>query len=125
MTTFKNNLPRFSRHLWLTLGTFVVFASTFAVYVWAEKEVDRINELRQHSLMLADELRQSSDDLTRMVRTYVVTGDPIYKQHYQEILDIQDGRKPRPVGYQNIYWDIVLGDDLRPQSPGLAVPLLS
>ncbi|MFZ1319446.1 MAG: diguanylate cyclase, partial [Candidatus Nitrotoga sp.] len=124
MTTFKNNLPRFSRHLWLTLGTFVVFAATFAVYVWAEKEVDRINELRQHSLMLADELRQSSDDLTRMVRTYVVTGDPIYKQHYQEILDIQDGRKPRPVGYQNIYWDIVLGDDLRPQSPGLAVPLL-
>ena len=77
MTTSKNNLPRFSRHLWLTLGMLVVFAATFAVYAWAEREIGRPNQLRQQSFLLADELRQSSDDLTRMVRTYVVTGDPI------------------------------------------------
>lgn len=124
MTIFKNNLPRFSNHLWVTLGMLVVFAITFAVYACAEKEIGRANELRQRSFLLADELRQSSDDLTRMVRTYVVIGDPIYKQHYQEILDIQDGRKPRPIDYHNIYWDIVLRDDQRPRPPGLAVPLL-
>lgn len=124
MTTSENILPRFSRHLWLTLGMLVVFVATFAVYAWAEREIGHANKLRQQSFLLADELRQSSDDLTRMVRTYVVTGDPVYKQHYQEILDIQDGRKPRPVDYQNIYWDIVLGDDQRPRPPGLAVPLL-
>ena len=44
-----------------------------------------------------------------MVRTYVVTGDP-YKQHYQEILDIRDGRKPRPAAYPYVYWDLVLAD---------------
>src|SRR5688572_22087963 len=95
--TSQNNLSRFSRSLWLTLGMFVVFAATFVLYARSEKQIIRANESRQQSFLLADELRQSSDDLTRMVRTYVVTGAPLYKQHYQEILDIRDGRKPRPL----------------------------
>jgi diguanylate cyclase (GGDEF)-like protein/PAS domain S-box-containing protein len=123
-TTSPSNLSRFSHYLWLTLGMFVVFAVSFVVYVRAEKQIDRANEFRQQSFLLAEELRQSSDDLTRMVRTYVVTGGPIYKRHYQEILDIRDGQKPRPIDYQNIYWDIVLADDQRPSAPGPAIPLL-
>jgi hypothetical protein len=59
-----------------------------------------------------------------MVRTYVVTGDPVYKQHYQEILDIRDGRKPRPAAYPYVYWDLVLADDLRPPPAGPTVPFL-
>jgi diguanylate cyclase (GGDEF)-like protein len=118
------NLPRLSRTLGLTLGMFVVFAATFVAYVWSEKQIDRANAVRLQSYRLADELRQSSDDLTRMVRTYVVTGDPIYKWHYQEILDIRDGKKPRPLLYQDIYWDLVLTDDKRPRAFALAVPLL-
>ena len=125
MLTPKGNLSRFSRYLWLTLGMFVVFAATFVLYVRAEKKIDRANEVRQQSFQLANELRQSSDDLTRMVRTYVVTGDPIYKQHYQEILDIRDGKKPRPIDYQNSYWDLVLADDRRPRPLGPAAPLLN
>jgi hypothetical protein len=31
------------------------------------------NDMRYQSTLLADELRQSSDDLTRMARTYVIT----------------------------------------------------
>ncbi len=117
-------LTRFSRYLWLTLGMFAAFATTFGLYALSEKRVDRANESRHRSYLLADELRQSSDDLTRMVRTYVVTGAPIYKQHYQEILDIRDGKKPRPADYDDIYWDLVLADNLRPRPPGAAVPLL-
>ena len=124
MTIFKDNLSRLSLHFWLTLGMLVVLAATFAVYVEAEREVSRVNDLRQHSLLLSNELRQSSDDLTRMVRTYVVTGTPIYKQRYQEILDIRNGRKPRPIDYPNIYWDIVQGDGQRSQLSEIAVPLL-
>jgi CHASE3 domain sensor protein len=81
----KNRLSEFSRNLWLTLGMFVVVGITFGIYAYMEKQIDHANELRLQSYLLADQLRQSSDDLTRMVRTYVVTGDPIYKQHYQEI----------------------------------------
>ncbi|MGZ5054459.1 MAG: bifunctional diguanylate cyclase/phosphodiesterase [Methylobacter sp.] len=110
-----NNLYRFSRSLWLTVTMFIVFTVLFVIYVRSEKQIDRANELRFQSYLLADELRQSSDDLTRMVRSYVLTGKPVYKQHFLEILDIRDGKVSRPVDYQNIYWDLVLADDRRPR----------
>jgi signal transduction histidine kinase len=122
--TSPDNVSRFSRYLSLTLGMFVVFAMTFVVYVWSEKKIDDANESRLRSYLLADQLRQSSDDLTRMVRIYAVTGDPVYKQYYQDILDIRDGKKPRPADYHNLYWDLVLADGQRPRPPGAAAPLL-
>ncbi len=62
---------------------------------------------RMHSFLLADELRQSSDDLTRFARTYVVTGDARFEDYFHQILDIRNGELPRPIGYESIYWDIV------------------
>jgi methyl-accepting chemotaxis protein len=62
-------------------------------------------QTRYHSYLLADELRQSSDDLTRLGRTYVATGDVSYKNQYLEILAIRNGEKPRPQAYNRIYWD--------------------
>lgn len=124
MTASQNNLSRFSFYLWLTLGMFIVFAASFVVYVRAEKDIDRSNEQRQLSLQLVSILRQSSDDLTRMVRTYVVTGDPIYQRHYQEILDIRDGKTAAPSDYHNVYWDLVLADDRRPRPSEQAMALL-
>jgi diguanylate cyclase (GGDEF)-like protein/PAS domain S-box-containing protein len=113
--TPSSNLSRFSRSLWLVLAMFILFAILFVIYVRSERQIDRANELRLQSHLLADELRQSSDDLTRMVRSYVITANPIYKQRFQEILDIRDGKVPRPVNYQDIYWDLVLADDQRPR----------
>src|SRR5262245_63421944 len=63
---------------------------------------------RYHSYKLADELRQSSDDLTRMARLYVVTGDPRYRTYFDQILAIRDGKAPRPLDYGNVYWDFVV-----------------
>jgi len=123
LMTYPNNLSRFSRSLWLALGMFVVFAILFVIYVRSEKQLDRANESRFQSHLLADELRQSSDDLTRMVRSYVITGNPIYKQHFQDILDIRDGAMSRPINYHHIYWDLVLTDDQRSDS-GQKVALL-
>ena len=120
----NNELSRFSRSLLLTTGMFVVFVVAFAIYVRAERQIDHAYESRYQSYVLADVLRQSSDDLTRMVRTYVATGDAIYKKRYQEILDIRDGKRPRPVKYEDIYWDLVLADDQRPRPDGHAVALL-
>lgn len=120
----NSELSRFSRSLLLTIGVFIVFVVTFVYYVRSEKQIDRANESRYQSYILADELRQSSDDLTRMVRSYVATGDVIYKKRYLEILDIRNGKKPRPVNYENIYWDLVLDDDRRPRPDGGAVALL-
>ena len=69
---------------------------------------------RYDSLRLSDQLRQSSDDLTRMARTYVVTGDRRYEEYFNRILAIRAGDAPRPEGYDGIYWDlVVVGDDER------------
>ncbi|QBC43175.1 hypothetical protein C1H71_06145 [Iodobacter fluviatilis] len=57
--------------------------------------------------MLADGLRQSSDDLTRLARTYVITGDAKYEKQYWDVLDIRNGKKARPQDYQRIYWDFM------------------
>ena len=94
---------RFNQQLWSTVALLVVLAGLFSVYAWSEKRIDRANDLRHHSFLLADELRQSSDDLTRMARTYVLTGDARYKLAYQAILDIRNGKRPRPIAYQNVY----------------------
>ncbi len=111
----QNTTAPFARSLYLTAGLFVTLALAFTMYVRSEKRIDQAYELRHHSFLLADELRQSSDDLTRMVRTYVVTGDPHYKKNFQDILDIRDGKKPRPLEYQGIYWDFVPADGKLPR----------
>jgi class 3 adenylate cyclase/HAMP domain-containing protein len=65
---------------------------------------------KYHSYQLADELRQSSDDLTRMARTYAVTGNEKYHKFFNRILTIRNGETPRPQDYNDIYWDLVTGD---------------
>lgn len=101
--------PRqFVNILWACFGALFVVTIAFLIYVWTEKRIDHANQQRYASRTLIEELRQSSDDLTRMARSYVVTGDPQYRRHYQEIIDIRDGRVPRPQGYDNVYWDLVV-----------------
>ena len=46
---------------------------------------------RYQSYKLADGLRQTSDDLTRMARLYVATGDARYRTYFEQILAIRDG----------------------------------
>jgi diguanylate cyclase (GGDEF)-like protein/PAS domain S-box-containing protein len=123
--TSGNRISKFSGSLWLTLVLFVLLSIVFAVYAWSEKQIDRAHEARHQSYLLADTLRQSSDDLTRMARTYVVTGNPVYKNYYQDILDIRDGKKARPENYENVYWDLVLADGKPPRAgSGRPVALL-
>jgi methyl-accepting chemotaxis protein len=89
-----------------------------------QQRLNAANESRYHSFLLASELRQSSDDLTRLARTYVVTGDPSYEKQYFDILDIRNGKKPRPQHYERIYWDFVAAGVDKPSPDGTAVPLL-
>jgi hypothetical protein len=124
MTLFSTMSP-FSRSLRLAVALACALIAVFSVYVVAEKRLDQATERRYRSLLLAHELRQSSDDLTRMVRTYVLTGDPVYKQHYLDILDIRNGSKPRLTNYDGIYWDLATPDGKPPQpDSGTKVALL-
>ncbi|QKF63015.1 MCP-domain signal transduction protein [Campylobacter mucosalis] len=68
-----------------------------------------------NSYKLADELRQSSDDLTRLVRTFVATSDSSYETQYNTVLDIRNGKVVRPVNYERVYWDFVAGGNTKPR----------
>ncbi len=87
---------RFSAYLLSMLVVFAALTGAFTFYVRAEKQIDRANDARFLAQRLAQELRQSSDDLTRAARVFVVTGDQEQRRQYQEILDIRDGKAPRP-----------------------------
>ncbi len=91
----------------LLLGLlFLLFGSLWAI-VWIQHRITDAEERRFRSVRLADELRQSSDDLTRMARLYVVTGEKHYADWFHEILAIRDGQRPRPQRYDLVYWDLV------------------
>ncbi|MDO8789388.1 MAG: PAS domain S-box protein [Sulfuritalea sp.] len=121
----QDRMQLFPRKVGPAVVMLIALAASFGVYIHSEKRIDDANEGRYRSFVLADQLRQSSDDLTRMARTYVVTGDFRYKKYYQQILDIRDGKKVRPAGYETVYWDLVLADALAPPADGgPAVPLL-
>jgi len=116
--------PQFISYLWACCGTLLLVAAAFMFYVWTEKRIDQANQLRYASHNLVEELRQSSDDLTRMARTFVATGDPRYRKNYQEIVDIREGRAARPRNYENVYWDLVLANGQRPRGGEITTPLM-
>jgi diguanylate cyclase (GGDEF)-like protein len=125
MTPPSAATPRpFARYLWVSLGALCVVTAAFVLYVWSEKRIDQANQQRYTARKLVSEMRHSSEDLTRMARSYVATGEPGYRLHYQEILDIRNGRSPRPQAYDNVYWDLVFDGGTRPRPSGAAVPLL-
>jgi PAS domain S-box-containing protein len=103
----------------LATGVFVAVALT----VRNETRIAEAQSRRFHSYRLADEFRQSSDDLTRMARSYVVTGDLRFEEYFNRILEIRDGRSPRPVGYHGVYWDFVTATGERPQPDGEPIAL--
>lgn len=91
-----------------------------------------LNDIRADGLArrqlyhLADGLRQTSDDLTRMVRLYAATGEEVYRDHFEEILDIRNGIAPRPENYFELpYWDIALATGERPGDPGAPASIQS
>ena len=78
-------------------------------------------EAKQHqndSLQLVDMIRQSSDDLTKMARTFAATGDGRYLQYFELILSIRSGDAPRPIDYHRIYWDYVIATGQYPRADG-------
>jgi methyl-accepting chemotaxis protein len=60
-----------------------------------QRDLNLSHANRHESLRLANELRASSDELTRLARTYVVTEDADYEKQYWHVLDVRNGKQPR------------------------------
>ena len=95
----KVSSTSFQRYVWWTAALLLALAATLAFYLHLDTLVEKTSQVRLQSILLADEMRQSSDELTRMARNYVATGSPEYLQRYQSVLDIREGRKPRSVKF--------------------------
>ncbi len=88
-----------------------------------QEEIGAAEVRRYDSYKLADELRQSSDDLTQMARLFVNTSDTRFKVYFERIRAIRDGEAPRPVDYDRIYWDFVAATGKDPRLQGTPVAL--
>jgi len=119
---------RISQYMFAGLAVSVV-SSAALIYAdmsfsSASEDLNAALENQYESYLLADELRQSSDDLTRLARTYVVTGEDQYEQQFMKILAIRDGKAPTPINYHRIYWDFVSDGIEKPRPDGESRALL-
>ena len=68
-----------------------------------------VADQRVATLRVVEVLHQEMDALSRLVRTYVVTGQTRYLGYYHAILDIREGRKPVVEdGDPSTFWDRVI-----------------
>ena len=114
--------------LMVLVGLLLLVTAVLAFTQWkvnhARQEVAQAYQQRYSSSQLANEVRRNSDHLTRLVRTYVDTGDARWEKQYNELLDIRAGKVQRPAGYSGLYWDFRAADIALPGQPEPAAALL-
>ncbi|MBU1668704.1 HAMP domain-containing histidine kinase [bacterium] len=87
------------------------------------KQLYQIEEAEHQMIELALRLKKSSHDLTQYARAYVVTGNKDFKNKYFKILDIRDGKQPRPINYSDDYWDLHLTENSQEKKFGTSFSL--
>ncbi|UQZ90019.1 hypothetical protein C4J81_12735 [Deltaproteobacteria bacterium Smac51] len=63
----------------------------------SEEAIQEAHEIRALSLLLADELMESSRSLTDLSRKFAATTNEKYATEYSDVAAIRSGEKPRPV----------------------------
>lgn len=112
------------RRILLFFSVIVLLLSALAMLMWyrlsLQQQLTRAHQARYESYRLAAHLKNTADQLTRMARTYTVTGDSRYKEYYRHILAIRNGEEPRPKGYSSLlFWDrLTLDNDYAPAASG-------
>ncbi len=118
---FRHSLP--SRNLLSLKIRFLLLCALAALLAGAlgvvaflltgrQPELDRLIQARTQARQTTQELRDLSDDLTRLARAYVGTGDRKYRELYQQALAVLRGDQPKPANATGrVYWDYVLAAD--------------
>jgi methyl-accepting chemotaxis protein len=81
-----------------TIGPVVGLLMLSLLAFWNQRGLNLAQANRFESYRLAQELRRSSDELTRLARTYVVTADPEFERDYWNVLAVRNGEAPRTDG---------------------------
>lgn len=114
---------------WATTGLagliVVFFVGSLALYSLESRDLHQlIDAYRDHheKYVIATRMRQSTNDLTRLARTYAMTGDEKFHDQYLKILEIRSGKQPEPANYDWVYWDF-LAVDGQPPPQMLTLPI--
>lgn len=99
------------RHMFLLLFLLLAamtwnIVTTMRALEQASAELTHANNVRYHSLLLAEEFRSSSQSLTNYARTFVVTGDPVKEELYFKTLKMRDGTLARPAEHRLLDWEL-------------------
>ena len=93
------NLKKLFTTIHIGLIILLLVLSILSLLLFQNKaNLKKNNKIQLQSYAIATSLRKSSDNLTRYARTYVLTGDSIWKKKYWDVLDIRNGKKPWPNG---------------------------
>ena len=80
----------------------ILLVLSFYVVTWFNKKL--IYEKRFASVLFIEEVRQTSEDLSRAAIIYAATGNSRFKEKYRNILDIRDGiTAPRNFDNEELY----------------------
>lgn len=113
--------------IWLVIVLAVLMISIVSVMRElkdASANVDQAHVSRYDSFMLVNEMRRTSDELTKFSRAYVTTGEPNDEERYYFVLDIFNGKRPRPQHYERFNWDLVNPKQLGYTSSDSGMPLI-
>ena len=81
----------------------ILLGFIFYIVTWFNKRL--IYDQRFASVLFIEEVRQTSEDLSRSAIAYAATGHSRFKEKYRNILDIRDGiTSPQNFGNEEFYW---------------------
>ncbi|MBC7860371.1 MAG: hybrid sensor histidine kinase/response regulator, partial [Burkholderiaceae bacterium] len=106
---------------WFSIAVLLALAANGVLMLLirqAHNSVVAAQEHRQNATALTNELRQETEQLARLVRSYAVTGEPRYLFYYYDIVAIQKGEKAAPADFNPAtYWDAVIAGRLEHKLP--------
>ena len=97
---------------------------SMGILISINRKMENLESHHFEAYKLALHLLQSSNDLTRMARTYVSTGDPKYERYFDKILSMRDGSHPLPKDQTLAYWDLVTAEMELPPNSSQPSPLI-
>ena len=91
---------------------------TIRLYLAKTTAISTAKLVRLESIRTIDHIRNISDELTRMARTFIATNESRFEEYFNQILLIREGKAPRPLSYYDVYWDHVVATGRAPRGDG-------
>ncbi len=114
----------FSKLVTILSGVAGACVACVLALLWVSSNLEQTYKTQRQSAELADQFRQASDDLTRSVRMFVITGNPIYRNEYNTIADMLDGKAPYSAEPNRIYWPFLEATGAKPHPDGISAPMI-